>query len=289
MNEQTFALEPAGAASSTGSRRPTGCGRPRRPPATGIPSPAATALRQRRGFLGISIREASRRTGVSHTVISEIEVGRRLPTVRTFERLRRGLGLEAPTEILLRAAEPVEASETEMVRLAACLWACGGRVTLADLAGALGVPAATARGQLSLVASRLAACGLALTDDGVEVHLGALAVAEPALRALGVTTTERRRAALSTEAVAVLGYVGWNRDATRRQLEVFRGEDCETLLGRLVDAGYLVAVRDDRGRRPNRYRPTELALEAFGVASLEELHRKLEPFLGPARTDAMTR
>ena len=40
------------------------------------------------------------------------------------------------------------------------------------------------------------------------------------------------------------------------------------------------AVRDSEGRRPNRYRLTALALEAFEVASLEELHQKLEPFLG---------
>ena len=43
---------------------------------------------------------------------------------------------------------------------------------------------------------------------------------------------------------------------------------------------FLTAVRDSEGRRPNRYRLTALALEAFEVASLEELHQKLEPFLG---------
>jgi chromosome segregation and condensation protein ScpB len=92
-------------------------------------------------------------------------------------------------------------------------------------------------------------------------------------------TSEQRSAALSTEAVAILGYVGWHGEATRRQVEEFRGEDSETLLGRLLEAGFLAAVRDSRGRRPNRYRLSTLALEAFGVASLEELHAKLEPFL----------
>jgi hypothetical protein len=53
-----------------------------------------------------------------------------------------------------------------------------------------------------------------------------------------------------------------------------------SLLGRLADAGLLTAVRDSEGRRPNRYRLTALALEAFEVASLEELHEKLRPFLG---------
>jgi transcriptional regulator with XRE-family HTH domain len=97
-------------------------------------------LRRRREMLRLSIREASRRTGVSHTVISEIETGRRLPTVRTFERLRRGLGLDAPAEMLVRPPEPVDAGEADLFRLAACLWASGGRAALGDLAGALGIP-----------------------------------------------------------------------------------------------------------------------------------------------------
>jgi len=231
-------------------------------------------------MLRIGIREAARRTGVSHTVISEVESGRRLPTVRTFERLRRGLGLDASPHILLRPAEPVGALEVHLVRLAACLWASGGRITITDLAGALGIHATAVREQLSLVAPRLAACGISMTEDSVEVRLGPLHAAMPALQVLGSLLSDRRRAALSPEAVTLLGYVGWHREATRRQLEELRGEDCESLLGRLVDAGLLTAVRDSEGRRPNRYRLTAVALEAFEVASLEELHQKLEPFLG---------
>jgi chromosome segregation and condensation protein ScpB len=231
-------------------------------------------------MLRIGIREAARRTGVSHTVISEIESGRRLPTVRTFERLRRGLGLDASAHILLRPAEPVGVLEVHLVRLAACLWASGGRITITDLAGALGIHATAVREQLPLVAPRLAACGISMTEDSVEVRLGPLHAAMPALQVLGSLLSDRRRAALSPEAVTLLGYVGWHREATRRQLEELRGEDCESLLGRLVDAGLLTAVRDSEGRRPNRYRLTALALEAFEVASLEELHEKLGPFLG---------
>lgn len=79
--------------------------------------------------------------------------------------------------------------------------------------------------------------------------------------------------------MAILGYIGWHREATRRQLEERRGESCETLLGRLVDTGLLTAVRDSQDRRPNRYRLTTVALEAFGVASLEELQQKLRPLI----------
>jgi chromosome segregation and condensation protein ScpB len=170
--------------------------------------------------------------------------------------------------------------EVHLVRLAACLWASGGRITITDLAGALGIHATAVREQLPLVAPRLAACGISVTEDSVEVRLGPLHAAMPALQVLGSLLSDRRRAALSPEAVTLLGYVGWYREATRRQLEGLRGEDCESLLGRLVDAGLLTAVRDSEGRRPNRYRLTALALEAFEVASLEELHQKLEPFLG---------
>ena len=213
-------------------------------------------------------------------MISEVECGRRLPTVRTFERLRRGLGLDATAHILLRPPEPVGVLEVHLVRLAACLWASGGRITITDLAGALGIHATAVREQLPLVAPRLAACGISMTEDSVEVRLGPLAAAMPALQVLGSLLSDRRRAALSPEAVTLLGYVGWHREATRRQLEELRGEDCESLLGRLVDAGFLTAVRESEGRRPNRYRLTALALEAFEVASLEELHEKLGPFLG---------
>jgi len=100
-------------------------------------------------MLRIGIREAARRTGVSHTVISEVESGRRLPTVRTFERLRRGLGLDASPHILLRPASRW-GLEVHLVRLAACLWASGGRITITDLAGALGIHATAVREQLSL-------------------------------------------------------------------------------------------------------------------------------------------
>jgi chromosome segregation and condensation protein ScpB len=230
-------------------------------------------------MLRLSVREASRRTGVSHTVISEIETGRRLPTVRIFERLRRGLGIDAPAEMLVRPPEPVDAREADLIRLAACLWPSGGRAVLVALAGALSIPISVVREQLPLVAPRLAACGIAITEDGVEIRLGPLAAPRSALESLGRLTAERRQDALSTDAVAILGYVGWHRGATRRQLEELRGEDCETLLGRLVDDGFLAAVRDSEGRRPNRYRLTTLALAAFGVASLEELHEKLEPLL----------
>lgn len=251
-------------------------GRRAAPPAnTGI----ARELRRRRELLRLSIREVAERTGVSHTVINEIERGKRLPTVRTFERLRHGLGLDASPEILVRPPQPVDTLDLHLTRLAACLWASGGRIHLADLAAALGTSAAAVREQLPVVAPRLGECGLAVVTDGVEVRLEPLSVAEPALEAMGRLVHTRRLSALSTDAMAILAYIGWHEEARRSDLEELRGEDCTVLLGRLVNAGFLDVIRTSDGRRANRYRLTTDALQAMGVASPEELRATLAPLL----------
>lgn len=61
----------------------------------GVPAApsVATELRRRRQLLGWSQAEAARRSGVSRTVINEIERGRRVPQTRTYEKLRGALGL----------------------------------------------------------------------------------------------------------------------------------------------------------------------------------------------------
>ena len=45
-------------------------------------------MRQRRELLGWSQAETARRSGVSRTVVNEIEAGRRVPQLRTYEKLR---------------------------------------------------------------------------------------------------------------------------------------------------------------------------------------------------------
>lgn len=240
----------------------------------------ARTLRRRRELLRLSIREAATRTGVSHTVISEIERGRRLPTVRTFERLRQGLGLDASPEMLVRPPQPVEPLEVYLTRLGACLWASGSRIRVADLAASLGTSAAVVREQLPVVAPRFGPLGLAIVTDGVEVRIEPLPASEPALDAMGRLVHQRRLAALSTDAMVILAYIGWHEEATRPDLEGLSGEDCTRLLGRLVTAGLLEAVRASDGHRENRYRLTTDALQAMGVASPEELRATLAPLLG---------
>ena len=180
----------------------------------------------------------------------------------------------------MRPPEPAEPLEVHLGRLAACLWASGGRIPLTELAAALGISAAAVREQLPRVVPRLGACCLAVITDGVEVRLAPQPAALPALGAMGRLADERRRAALSEEAMAILAYIGWHEEAARRDVEAFRGEDCETLLGRLVTTGLLAVVRDSAGRRAHRYRLTTVALEAMGVASPEELQQKLTPLVG---------
>lgn len=258
-----------------------------RRPAPPADSGIARELRRRRELLRLSIRAAAERTGVSHTVINEIERGHRLPTVRTFERLRHGLGLDASPDILVRPPQPVDPLEVHLSRLAACLWASGGRIHLADLAAALGTSVAVVREQLPALAPRLGACCLAVVTDGVEVRLEPLPVAEPALEAMGRLLHHRRLSVLSTEATVLLAYIGWHEEATRADLDDLRGEDCTVLLGRLVNAGFLDAVRATDGHRANRYRLTTAALQALGVASPEELRAKMGELVdAEARTEA---
>ena len=131
----------------------------------------ATELRRRRELLGWSQAEAARRSGVSRTVINEIESGRRSPQIRTYEKLRGALGMALPeASALIRRAEPEEWSERQRVILAGCLLARRGG-SLAALAEAVGISIPAVREQLPLLADRLAACGMAAVDDGDEVRL----------------------------------------------------------------------------------------------------------------------
>lgn len=276
-------MDGSAAAMGEGARMPQPAPRRRRgrPEREAGESQVAQELRRRRQALRLTVRQAAERCGVSPGMLSEIETGRRLPAVATWARLRRGLAIEAPLSILTRAAPPVEVLETHLVRLAACLLGSGGRARLPDLGSALGLPATAVREQLPLVAPRLAGCGYQLATDGLEVRLDALEVAEAPLRTLGNVVGERRRRALTEEAQLVLVYVGWHGEVTRQEIERFRGDDSETLLGSLVDSDLLAAVRDDRGRgRPLRYRLSVAGLRTLGAASPEELRDKLHPTLG---------
>jgi DNA-binding XRE family transcriptional regulator len=59
----------------------------------GVATPTvASELRRRRELLGWSQAEAARRSGVSRTVINEIEAGKRMLHTGTYEKLRGARG-----------------------------------------------------------------------------------------------------------------------------------------------------------------------------------------------------
>jgi chromosome segregation and condensation protein ScpB/DNA-binding XRE family transcriptional regulator len=238
--------------------------------ARSAPSPTSVAveLRRRRELLGISQAAAARRSGVSRTVIWEIEAGTRVPSVRTYEKLRAGLGLVAPSSVLIPRREPLALNEKEMARLAACV-VIGRSVLLSDLAAATATSIPAVREGLLAIASRLAAVGLVAADDGVQVEVAPLRFTEQAVAAIAGID---RLGEVTDEQVGIIALVAYLGTATRRQIEERRGEDSETLLRRLVARDLLEKVPDERAPGgPNVYRVTTRALAALAHPTLESL------------------
>jgi transcriptional regulator with XRE-family HTH domain len=61
-------------------------------------SGVAVEIRQRRKLLGLSQVQLAEVSHVSRTVINKVEQGARVPSIRTYARLRAPLGLEAPRQ-----------------------------------------------------------------------------------------------------------------------------------------------------------------------------------------------
>lgn len=121
-------------------------------------TPVAQEVRRRREALGFTVRQAAERAHVTAAMISEIERGHRVPSVKTWAKLRQALSLDAPLSVLTRSQAPTEVLECHVVRLACCLVASGGRARLPDLGQALG--AAGRRGARAAAAGGAAARGL---------------------------------------------------------------------------------------------------------------------------------
>jgi chromosome segregation and condensation protein ScpB len=221
--------------------------------------------------LNWSASELSRRSGVSREVISGVLNGRRLPSLSTYERLRRTLGLLPSPALLTRPAAPADVTDEHLSRLAACV-VTGRSVLLADLSDATGVAITAVRESLPKVQERLRPVGLRLVTDGDEVTVMPQAHCAEALERLGQVTVDRE---LTQEALEALGAVATHTEATREQVEVARGGvDCASLLHRLTERGYLQATFAESGRgRPLRYRLTTRAVSVLGYSSLEEVQQ----------------
>ncbi len=221
-----------------------------------VPPSVATELRRRRELLGWSQVEAARRSGVSRTVINEIEAGRRVPQTRTYEKLRDALGLAAPAAVALLRDRPTRSPRRS------------SRSSLPASSPAEVDPACPRRRDRGL--DPRVREGVLAVDDGAAVRLSPLPWAEEAVSALATLEGQH---ALTDEAVQVLACVGVLGSPTRREVENLRGEDCESLMARLARQGFLVKTRDDSPvGDPNIYRLTALALGAMGHATIESFH-----------------
>jgi chromosome segregation and condensation protein ScpB/DNA-binding XRE family transcriptional regulator len=242
---------------------------------TAVPEGAATELaevarelRRRRELLGLSQVALSELSGVSRTIINRVEAGHRVPSVRTYARLRATLGLEAPPASLIPRRLPVGPDEDRVAALCAALLVTR-EVPLADLASALDISIPAVRENLDRAAERLAPVGFSLTDDGGRVRLWPLSCAEAAVRTV---TDVEEVAAPSAEQLEILAITAYFGQATRALIERYRGEDSESLLDRLVRRGLLAKVRDDQALgAPNVYRVTAKALRAAGFATVEAM------------------
>jgi chromosome segregation and condensation protein ScpB len=197
-----------------------------------------------------------------------VELGRRVPSVRTYARLRATLGLEAPAASLIPRRLPVGLDEDRVTALCAALVVTRD-VSLADLASALGISVCAVRENLDRAAQRLEGIGFSVTDDGGRVRLFALPCAEAAVRTLSDVEEVVTPSAEQLEILAIVAYFG---QATRALIERYRGEDSESLLERLVRCGLLAKVRDVQALgAPNVYRVTAKALRAAGFATVEAM------------------
>jgi len=228
----------------------------------------ARELQARLRALGWSVSEAARRTHVSRVALSQIVNGRRMPSVATYERLRRGLGLRPAGEALVRPAGPTTFTETHLSRLAACV-VVRRQVSLGELATACGVSLPAVRESLPSLQPRLAACGLRLVEDSVGVTVVPAEESVDALAALDAVAMSRE---LSPAALEILSWVAYRGAATRREIERARGQDSAALLARLHAQGFLAGVTEDETPgRPYQYRLTAQAIATFGYSSLEEM------------------
>jgi len=227
----------------------------------------AGSVRARREQLGWSQSRLARASGVSRTVVNEVENGRRSPSLPTYDKLRRALGLDLASSLaLLPTTAPAAPTERFLTAVAALLITAGG-VELADAAAALQVDATAVRTAVAQLADRLAAVGVAAVDDGVTLELTVLAHAAQAverIRPLEAVPT------LTTEAVMTLVIVGHLGEATRRDIDERRGADSTSVLDRLAARG-LLTQRTDQGAtgRPHAYRLTTRALTLVGHSTLE--------------------
>jgi chromosome segregation and condensation protein ScpB/DNA-binding XRE family transcriptional regulator len=251
-------------------------------------SGVAIEIRQRRKLLGLSQVQLAEVSHVSRTVINKVEQGARVPSIRTYARLRASLGLEAPPAALIPAPVPTRLDGDLVAALSAGLLMTR-EVSLGELASAVDLAIPAVRENLDRVAERLHGVGFSLTEDGGTVRLWPLAGA-PSEVVKALTVTEEDAQPSSPEQVQILGLVAYFGQMTRALIEHFRQEDSASLLDRLVKRGLLAKVRADRGvGSPNIYRVTAKALRAAGYPTVEAMRAVIEAKLSAGEQTTLAR
>ena len=250
-------------------------------------SGVAVEIRQRRKLLGLSQVQLAEVSHVSRTVINKVEQGARVPSIRTYARLRAPLGLEAPLAALIPVPVPTRL-DGDLVAAPCAGLLMTREVSLGELASALDLAIPAVRENLDRVAERVHGVGFSLTEDGGTVRLWPLAGApSEVVRALTVTEEDAQP---SPEQVQILGLVAYFGQMTRALIEHFRQEDSASLLDRMVRRGLLAKVRSDRGvGSPNIYRVTAKALGAVGYPTVEAMRAVIQASLSAAEQTAMAR
>ena len=141
-------------------------------------------LRRRRIELGLTLRAVSARAGISYSFLSQMERGRRTPSLQTYERLRSCLSIEQNAAAAAGLAEFDATREAFLRRLAACLLSTRD-TSVEQLAATIGVRESEVWHALGAVSDRLHAVGLQVVTqrDRIQVRGPATSVssrAEPA-------------------------------------------------------------------------------------------------------------
>lgn len=67
---------------------------------------AGLTIRRARKRSGLSLRALAKRAGTSHSTLATYEVGRKVPTVETLDRIVRAAGYELDVQLLPNAGGP---------------------------------------------------------------------------------------------------------------------------------------------------------------------------------------